>query len=472
MSTFLVLCPTHRDHRELALLAGAREHMFLFHDYATTELEEMISPSASPAEVADVEEELERILSKYHRARVDGVLSTDDYPGSALASIVARQLGLPGVAPAVNLLCQHKYLARIAQREALPEVVPEFALLGAQCPAGLRFPAFIKPVKSCFSVGAYRVDDLKHLRTLQPRATLPERFFAPFRVLFEKYAGTAFGDGRVLAEDFLEGQQATVEGYAFAGKIHVIGIVDAVMYPGTLVFQRFEYPSRLPQSVEKRMADAAAKVMQGIGFHHGLFNIEFIYNADRDSVHIIEINPRMASQFADLYEKVDGFNTYTALLDLALGRAPEPKRRQGKYEIAVSHVLRRFQDAQVLKVPSSKDVEKLQSRYPDTRVEILTTAGRRLGQELQEGRSYRYGIVSCGGRDFKEIAQTIEHCLTYLPFAFSDESCGSADTDACRDPVEREAEALTGLPAQDQKTRECHPSFGLRITGANCKGRV
>lgn len=422
LSTFLVLCPTHRDHRELALLDGCHQHTFVFHDYATTDLEEMISPAGSTAELASVEEELERIFSRYRGVRFDGVVSTDDYPGSALASIVARHLGLRGVAPRVNLVCQHKYHARVAARAVLPEVIPQFALLGAQAAPDLRFPVFIKPVKSCFSVGAYRVDDMKQLRALRERATLPERFFAPFRTLFEKYAGMPFGDGRVIAEDLLEGQQATLEGYALDGKIHVVGIVDAVMFPGTHVFQRFEYPSRLPESIQQRMYKAATQVMRGIGFHHGFFNIELMYNPNLDTIHIIEINPRMASQFADLYEKVDGFNTYTALLHLALGVAPKPARRQGKHKIAISHVLRRFRDARVLKVPSPAHVEELQGQHPDIRVEILSGEGRRLSQELQEGRSYRYGIVSCGGRDLKDIAETIDYCVKLLPFVFADEA--------------------------------------------------
>ena len=42
-----------------------------------------------------------------------------------------------------------------------------------------------------------------------------------------------------------------------------------------------------------------------------MFNIEMMYDAATDRIGIIEINPRMASQFADLYEKVDGTNSYT-----------------------------------------------------------------------------------------------------------------------------------------------------------------
>lgn len=428
MSTFLVLCPTHRDHRELALLDGCRAHTFFLHDYATTQLEEMMSPCSSLVEVANVEEELERILCKYRGARIDGVLSTDDYPGSALASIVARNLGLPGVDPKINIVCQHKYHSRVAQHQALPDVVPQFALLGAKSQSKVRFPAFIKPVKSCFSVGAYRVDDIKQLRVLEARARLPERFFAPFHTLFEEHAGMPFGDGRVVIEDLLKGQQVTLEGYACAGDVHVVGIVDSVMFPGTTVFRQFEYPSRLSPEVQARMANAATTVMRGIGFNHGQFNIEFMYNPAKDWVHIIEINPRMASQFADLYEKVDGVNTYSVLLDLALGKRPPPWRRgQGRHAVAVSYALRRTRDGHVAKVPSREDLEAIAKWLPDVRVEVLATEGRLLSQELQDGQSYRYGILSVGGRDLRDVAELVERCERSLPFVITDAEHQTSD---------------------------------------------
>ena len=73
--------------------------------------------------------------------------------------------------------------------------------------------------------------------------------------------------------------------------------------------------------------------MQGLGFDNGIFNIEMMYDAEADRISIIEINPRMASQFADLYEKVDGTNSFSVLLDIAQGRTPRFTRRQGRFEL-------------------------------------------------------------------------------------------------------------------------------------------
>ena len=48
------------------------------------------------------------------------------------------------------------------------------------------------------------------------------------------------------------------------------------------------------------MSDIAATLMPGLGFDNGLFNIEMMYDPSSGAISVIDINPRMASQFADL----------------------------------------------------------------------------------------------------------------------------------------------------------------------------
>jgi hypothetical protein len=131
-------------------------------------------------------------------------------------------------------------------------------------------------------------------------------------------------------------------------------------------------------------------------------------------VSIIEINPRMASQFADLYQKVDGTSSYTVLLDIAQGRAPCFTRRQGRYGFASSFVLRSFEDYVVAALPTDADLERLARLYPDLRIELHGTLGRRLSAELQDGRSYRYGIVNLGGRDLADVLAQFDACRDRL----------------------------------------------------------
>src|SRR6266446_7967785 len=53
------------------------------------------------------------------------------------------------------------------------------------------------------------------------------------------------------------------------------------------------YPSSLDERIQWRMSDIAIRFMRSIGFDNGLFNIEMMYDEDKDAIHIIEANPRM-----------------------------------------------------------------------------------------------------------------------------------------------------------------------------------
>jgi biotin carboxylase len=420
MTTVMIICPTIRDHRELKRL-GLAEHNLLSHDYATAELE-LLSAADQPSEIVidDPEAEVERILQRCSREKVEAVASTDDYPGTTLASIVAERLNLPGVGTTPNLLCQHKYYSRLVQRAAAPEAVPVFHLIdvspGAALPRDLEFPAFVKPAKSFFSVGAQRVDSPDHLRSIQQHWRGMARFFRPFETLLRRYTGYVMGTSFLILETLLKGHQVTLDGYVYRGKVHPMGVVDSIMFPGTIAFQRFEYPSALPSDVQQRMFQVAARVMRQIEFDCGQFNIEFIYDPDSDLISIIEINPRMSSQFADLFEKVDGTNSYSVMLDLALGREPHVTHGQGRYRMAASCVLRTFQNQIVVELPTPAELDSIRERHPDARVEILATKGLKLSQQMQDTCSYRYGLINLGGRDRQEILETFDECTKALTF--------------------------------------------------------
>jgi biotin carboxylase len=345
-------------------------------------------------------------------------VSTDDYPGAALAAVLAKELGLPGPCPKASLICQHKYLSREAQASIVPDAVPAFWPIdvapGAALPEGIALPAFVKPMKSFFSIGAKRIETEAELRAAKRKWAELDDFFLPLDRLLQRHASVEIGTTRLIAEGLLKGVQVTVEGYAYGGDVYILGVVDSIFFPGTLAFSRFDYPSALPEAVQDRMHDIATRLMSGLGFDNGMFNIEMMYDADEDRIAIIEINPRMASQFADLYEKVDDTNSYEVLLDIGTGVRPSPKRRQGRYRFAASCVLRTFEDCVVAALPSEEKLAAIERDYPNIRVEIHATAGRRLSDELQDGTSFRYGIVSLGGRDLADVLYRFETCQTKL----------------------------------------------------------
>lgn len=343
--------------------------------------------------------------------RVDGVTSSSDYPGATLAAAIATRLGLPGPRPERVLGTSHKYYSRIAQREVVPEAVPRFGLLDARhpdAPAPLPFPFFLKPVKGAFSVLARRIDDEPALRRFL-RAPRLREFCAEYMGIFNRLvaAFTSFEvDGHgFLAEELLRGELVTVEGFVRDGRVGLLGIVDSVLHPGGS-FARFDYPSRLPAAVRERMADVARRAISGLGLDASLFNIEMTWDPESDRIAIVEVNPRISGQFADLYQKVDGVNGYEIALALCTGAELPASRGPGPYPMASSIPLRVFEPRRVLSAPTPEDVAAAEALFPGTLVWSECAAGEALSDfdVDEDGASHRYAVVNLGGHSREEIA--------------------------------------------------------------------
>jgi len=312
-------------------------------------------------------------------------------------------------------------LARLLQRDAVPEATPGFALVDSADPAAadVRFPCFVKPVKGAFSVLSRRVDSRDELVAFLSQDAVREFTGEHMRVfdqLLARYTEIASGGRFFVAEELLKGQQVTVEGFCAGGEVEILGIVDSVIERNSFV--RFDYPSALPEDVQERMRDVTRRLMARSGLDHSLFNIEMIYDADADRVAIIEVNPRMCGQFADLYEKVDGVNSYEVALASAVGERPRLAPGAGPYAVAASFPLRTFEPVQVVRAPSPEDVAAAEAVHPGTLVWVECAAGCDLSDfdRYEDGFSCRYGIVNLGASDRDALLARYEEIRQRLGF--------------------------------------------------------
>lgn len=342
--------------------------------------------------------------------RIDGVLSSSDYPGAAVAAAIAARLGLSGPRPAAVLEAGHKYYSRVAQRAAVPQSVPAFALLDPRQPEPrppLGFPFFMKPVKGSYSVLARRIEDRAAFDAfVGSRAVLEfgQDYLAIFNRLVEAYTSFEVDGHWFIAEGLLTGDLVTVEGYAWDRAVEVFGIVDSTLHPNKS-FARFDYPSLLPAEVQARMVDIAKRVVARLGLDRCLFNVEMMHDPASGRIWIVEINPRICGQFADLYQKVDGINTYEIALALALGERPQRARGEGAFAAAASFPLRIFESMRVQEAPTSGDVAAAEELFPETLVWSECAAGDTLAvSDVEEdGGSHRYAVINVGGESRKEV---------------------------------------------------------------------
>lgn len=358
------------------------------------------------------------VLSDEHA--ITAVLNTCDYPGCIYTSVLAAERGIAAPSLDAILTCQHKYYARIAQQKYVPEATPRFAIVSKEYRSEvekLPFPLFIKPVKSYLSALARPLNTIDDLNYYLENVTIPEQFLIPFNWAVKNYTDYVFDGSYFIAEELLRGRQVTLEGYVFEGQVGLIGIVDSVMLPGTISFERFVYPSSLPMHVQEKMFSIAQRFVTGIGLDMSLFNIEFMYDDTTDTVSIIEINPRMAAQFCDLFEMVNGVSNYDILHAIVNGKKPIV-HTNGAFQVAASLVCRQLQDQRVMHAPTQQEIQAAQTRFPELRFYPWISAGDKLSDVLQDGTSFVYCWIHLGARNRQELDEKYQESKLLLPFVF------------------------------------------------------
>jgi ATP-grasp domain len=376
-----------------------------------------------------------------------GVVSHHEQFGALAAALVAEAAGLPGTTPEAVIACQHKLHARRVLDEVCPEANLRYADLDAQyggpIPPGLAYPSYVKPVKAAFSVLARPV---RHERELHEHTRFGKRELWVIRRLVEPFERVAQkrlpGSGtahRMMLEEPIRAHQYNLDGYVFNGRLHVLGVVDAVMYPGTQAFMRWDMPSRLAAAVAERAAEVARKFLAAVGFTHGLFNMEFFHDAASDRLAVIEFNPRLASQFGDLYRRVHGVDAHAIGLALALGQDPAAlPRAEPTAGAAASFVYRTFDLRDVVPpMPGPRQRARLAHEFPDAMLFEFPKSGHSLERDFKWLGSHRYAIVHLGGRDAHDLRRRCEAASAILgwPAPYADVHAAAPEGFGARDAL-------------------------------------
>ncbi|MCU0804223.1 MAG: ATP-grasp domain-containing protein [Burkholderiales bacterium] len=386
----------------------------------------------------DLERFAAREAERGRRLRWRGVLSHHEQFGTLAAALVAERLGLPGAVPESILAAQHKLHARRVLREVAPEANLGFAELNARygdpVPEGVPYPAYVKPVKAAFSVLARYVtsrEELEqHLRFGPFENWIIRGLVRPFDRVCRARLPEAGSSHRIMIEEPVSPRvaQYNLDGWVRDGRIHALGVVDAVMVPGTQAFMRWEVPSRLDPSVQGRALDVARRFLEAIGYRHGFFNLEFFHDPVDDRLMVIECNPRLASQFADLYRRVLGVDPHAMALALAVDEDPATVPHVAPTaDCAASLVYRTFPGEPVPVMPDAMRREAFTQAYPDALLFTFPKQGAALARDFKWTGSHRYGIVHLGGRDRDDLRARAEHASASLgwPAPYRDHATGA-----------------------------------------------
>jgi hypothetical protein len=367
----------------------------------------------------DLQRFVERLArqAKHNGKGWQAVTSNHEQFGALAAALLAERMNWPGTTVGAVLACQHKHYARQVLQQVAPEANTGFELLsskyGEPVPDDIDYPVFVKPVKAAFSVLARTVHNRAELAALVRFGAwelwVIRRLVEPFERIARLRLPEAGSAHRMLLEQPVNALQYNLDGYFFNGEMRELGVVESVMYPGTQAFLRFGYPCALPAAGRARALDVARRFLQAVGFTHGLFNMEFFYDAAQDRLTVIEFNPRMASQFSDLYLRVDGIDLHRVALELAHGRDPALlSRAVPNAGVAASFVYRSFAPMARPPMPSAAQQQALAREFPSAMLFCFPKSAGQIERDFKWLGSYRYGIMHLDGRDAHDLRARCE----------------------------------------------------------------
>ena len=383
-----------------------------------------------PAMLAEAEARLDAFDGS-----IDAIVGYIDFPVSTMLPLLSAKYDTPNASLESLLKCEHKFWSRQVMNEVVPEHTPNFTAfdpfdeeaLSKIGEAGLRFPFFVKPIKSSGSRLGFRIDSPEDFdyATEKLRAEIGS-ISEPFNAILEKAdlpedIRTIEGH-YCMAERVIGGRQCTVEGYVHNGEVNCYGTVDSIRYPQVLSFFYYLYPSTLPQKVQEQMWEISRKVMEHIGYDNAGFNIEYFWDEVDNQIWLLEINTRIAQSHCDLFEMVDGVSHQQVTIDLGLGRRPDMPRGEGPQEVAAEFFYRVFfTDATVARVPSRAEIEVAAEQVAGTRISSYVSRDMKLS-ELPEQDAYSFAVASVwmGAQKPSKLLWNYEQVMKRLDYAFTD----------------------------------------------------
>jgi biotin carboxylase len=226
---------------------------------------------------------LPQVLAELNRP-VTAVLAADDH-GLALAARLRAQLGLPGNSPqAVVQLADKLMFRRLQQAKGLAH--PKFYWLQHDgdlqaAAAVVGFPLVVKARRLNASRGVIRADNADELR----------RAVHQIRRIQRRLQREADSLG-LLMEAFIPGREVALEGVEQDGALRVLALFDKPDPLDGPTFEETRYvtPSRLPKSVQSRIAEDVSRACAAAGVTEGPVHAEARIN--ESGVWLLEIAPR------------------------------------------------------------------------------------------------------------------------------------------------------------------------------------
>jgi len=267
------------------------------------------------AETNDTEGLIEFLRVQHRTLMFDGVSSICDYYVETVSE-VANALNLPHPFSSRISSVRRKHKVRSALSQAgLPN--PRFSVC-ADWPSTLEaareigFPLVIKPADLASSAYVRLVEDESSLLAAVEQL---RKFTLNFR--------NQPREPIWLLEEYMTGEEVSVEAVSYKGKTTVIGITDKSLtgFPH-FIEDGHMFPADLAPALAADIAEFVCRVLEAVGHDHGISHTEV--KLTRDGPRLVEINPRPGGNYiVELIQRVTGIDLINTHIELSLNRDPD-----------------------------------------------------------------------------------------------------------------------------------------------------
>ncbi len=368
-------------------------------------------------------------LINQHPDMYDGIVGTHD-SSAVFASIICDQTGKTFASVQSIINCQNKYLCRTIQKDHIPENTPRFALAldYLKNPDMLSSPVFIKPVRSNISFGTHIIHKPTDLEIYIGQETQDIAFFNQYFIDAISLSSQYFNQSNLdtcnsfLCEEIISGDQVTIDGFVFDDQVEFLGMTKAVYYEYSNSFSHHEFPYTFSPELEAAVKANLSKLMIQLGIKNSFFNVELRAEEDKDSFTIIEVNSRIAFQFAKTIQSVKGYDPLHILCDISVGSKPDlnPVTQQELFDLCFNFELHAFSDKKILKTPTQSEYEEVKLYYPEIHIRNLIHENTYLSDYKHNPESFRYCILDIPGNSKDEIMNKYYHVISMLKYEFED----------------------------------------------------
>jgi biotin carboxylase len=258
-------------------------------------------------------------------AQITAVTTDQSDVAVPTTAYIAEQLGLPGIGFETSLRFTNKHLMRQAVALSRPDLIPdsrlfesEYELLDHLGSLGVSLQQFIvKPMNSQGSKGVTRLE--------------PNNYREATSIAFRESRGHG-----VLLEEFVEGDEFSVETFVVDGAVHSLAVTRKFHFPqNDCIDYRNTYLGDIPLDLENRLYSANSAVIALLGLKTGSTHGEYKVYGDRIVLMEIAARGGGGNISGKIIPFLTEFSPTDALLDFALGTRPKVKANSYRSKYAV-----------------------------------------------------------------------------------------------------------------------------------------